>query len=317
MRGSNSIAAQSMPASAIEGTSVGSAKAPAVQTSRAPRGSARAARAAAPERRRRCRHRPGRRRGRGRFPRRPRRNRRPEMAAVAPAPASIATVRPRPTSRLTVSGVAATRASDPRRSFSTARRIRLILISHATKSGTQRNPARKAARHARHPGPSPWASGQARKSGQAATQVSKISPVARTREAGTQCTGRQARARASGPRIRWFQPVCRWAVPPASVVSPSRLEAPRGRRCRHGAAVAAFEGGIASSQALLAMTKGGDDRWAGNSSQGENALVDAAPLQYWGTMAGGRSAHPGPQRRAWPAFRDRRRDVAAGPAQRL
>ena len=46
------------------------------------------------------------------------------IAAVAPAPVSIATVRPRAVNRFTVSAVAATRVSDARRSFSTARRIR-------------------------------------------------------------------------------------------------------------------------------------------------------------------------------------------------
>ena len=50
-----------------------------------------------------------------------------EMDAVAPAPVSTATVRPRPTSFLIVSGVAATRVSAVRRSFSTARRMLSIL----------------------------------------------------------------------------------------------------------------------------------------------------------------------------------------------
>ncbi len=46
-----------------------------------------------------------------------------EIDACAPAPASTTTLRPRPISFLTVSGVAATRVSEARRSFSTARRI--------------------------------------------------------------------------------------------------------------------------------------------------------------------------------------------------
>ena len=63
----------------------------------------------------------------------PRRRQTPRPAArhCAPAPASTATVRPRPIRRFTVSGVAATRVSDARCSFSTARRIRSLLHNRA------------------------------------------------------------------------------------------------------------------------------------------------------------------------------------------